>query len=64
MKAAVDYYLAHGRNISCTVRILGYPSREVLTDWIDELAPRTRKARIKHGTMVQFFEEQKKRSSH
>ena len=60
MKAAVDYYLEHGRNISRTVRTLGYPSREVLAEWIDELAPGTRKARIKRGTMVQFSEEQKK----
>jgi transposase-like protein len=29
-------------------------------EWIDELAPGERKARIKRGTMVQFSEEQKK----
>jgi putative transposase len=60
MKAAVDYYLEHGRNISRTVRKLGYPSRDELAEWIDELAPGTRKARIKRGTMVQFSKEQKK----
>ena len=46
MKAAVDYYLEHGRNISRTVRTLGYPSREVLTEWISELAPGTRKCAL------------------
>jgi putative transposase len=60
MKVAVDYYLEHGRNLSRTVKLLGYPSRDKLTEWIDELAPGERKARIKHRTMVQFSEEQKK----
>jgi putative transposase len=59
-KAAVDYYLEHGRNISRTVKILGYPHRDELAKWIDELAPGKRKARIKHGSMVQLSQEQKK----
>jgi len=59
-KAAVDYYLEHGRNISRTVKVLGYPYRDELAKWIDELAPGKRKARIKHGTMVEFSQEQKK----
>jgi hypothetical protein len=42
---------------------LRYPSREELAEWISELAPGTRKARIKHGTMVQFSEEQKKEAA-
>jgi putative transposase len=60
MKVAVDYYLEHGRNISRTVRIIGYPTREALAEWIDELAPGKRKVRIKRGTMVQFSQEQKR----
>ncbi|NLM26831.1 MAG: IS3 family transposase [Clostridiaceae bacterium] len=59
IKAAVDYYLEHGRNITRTVRALGYPSRDELAEWIDELAPEKRKARIKSGTMIQFSQEQK-----
>jgi len=59
-KAAVDYYLEHGRNISRTVKILGYPHRDELAKWIDELAPGKRKSRIKHRAMVQFSQEQKK----
>ncbi|MGI6162731.1 MAG: hypothetical protein ACOYEQ_02235 [Bacillota bacterium] len=38
-KAAVEYYLEHGRDISRTVRALGYPSRGMLSSWCDELAP-------------------------
>ena len=36
---AVDFYLRHGKQISYTIRSLGYPSREKLMEWIDELAP-------------------------
>ena len=39
MQKAVDYYLEHGRCIRRTVRVLGYPSRTALAQWIDKLAP-------------------------
>lgn len=39
-RAAVDYYLAHGKSLAGTMRRMGYPaSRECLCGWIDELAP-------------------------
>lgn len=38
-QAAVDFYLEHGCQISYTVRTLGYPCKEKLMEWIDELAP-------------------------
>lgn len=60
MKTAVNYYLEHGRNISRTVKAVGYPTREGLARWVDELAPGERKSRIKRGAMVQFSHEQKK----
>ena len=45
-RAAVDYYLAHGKSLARTMRKMGYPaSREYLCDWIDELAPGQRKYR-------------------
>ena len=44
-RAAVDHYLEYGRRLSRTMRALGYPkSHELLTAWIDELAPGRRKA--------------------
>ncbi|WP_258184605.1 MULTISPECIES: IS3 family transposase [unclassified Bifidobacterium] len=46
-RAAVDHYLTHGRRVSRTIRQLGYPSKEVLASWIDELAPGER--RLRHG---------------
>jgi len=60
MKAAVNYYLEHGRNITRTVRALGYPTRETLREWIDEQAPDERKIRIRRSAVVQFSQEQKK----
>ena len=47
MKAsAVNHYLEHGKCLARTMRALGYPkSREVLGDWIDEIAPGQRKYR-------------------
>ena len=45
-RAAVDYYLAHGRSLARTMRRMGYPAgREYLRDWIDELAPGQREYR-------------------
>ena len=38
-RRAVDFYLGHGRQISYTLRVMGYPSRQKLMEWIDELAP-------------------------
>ncbi|WP_240542196.1 hypothetical protein [Bifidobacterium sp. CP2] len=44
-RAAVDHYLTHGRRASRTMRQMGYPSKEVLAAWIDELAPGERRIR-------------------
>lgn len=38
-RVAVDHYFEHGRCLSRTCRMLGYPSKELLAAWIDELAP-------------------------
>ena len=45
-RRAVEHYLEHGKSLTRTMRALGYPkSREVLGDWIDEIAPGQRKYR-------------------
>jgi len=41
-KVAVEHYLNHERCIAVTVRALGYPCRDTLGDWIDELHPEKR----------------------
>ena len=59
-RAAVNYCLEHGENISRTIRKLGYPkSREYLGNWIDELAPEKRKTGQSAQTFEVFFEEEK-----
>lgn len=43
---AVDHYLEHGKSLSRMMRDLGYPKgRQILCDWVDELAPDERKKR-------------------
>lgn len=41
-KAAVDHYLNHDRCAAETLRALGYPARETLAAWVDELHPAIR----------------------
>lgn len=48
-RAAVDHYLANGKNQSKTVEALGYPSRTLLCAWVDELAPGERRRTKPHG---------------
>ena len=56
-KTAVDYYLEHGRNLSRTIRALGYPSRETLRSWCKELVPGFCN---KHISGIKVNKEQKK----
>ena len=39
---AVRHYLDHGRCIAATIRALGYPSRSLLSEWLEELNPKKR----------------------
>ena len=41
-KRAVEHYLEHGRCIAATSRSLGYPSRSLLSAWLQELYPQAR----------------------
>src|SRR5690625_4116897 len=42
-RKAVNHYLEFGKCYSRTCRMLGYPSRALLTQWVKELAPQPRK---------------------
>src|ERR1700709_1093121 len=42
-KLAVDHYRDHGRCMTVTIKALGYPGRDSLTTWINELLPDTTK---------------------
>ncbi|QLG88237.1 hypothetical protein HQ393_08225 [Chitinibacter bivalviorum] len=42
-KVAVEHYRMHGQCIASTIHALGYPCRSVLSDWIGEVFPESRK---------------------
>jgi transposase InsO family protein/transposase-like protein len=39
---AVQHYLDNGRCLAATVKVLGYPDRRLLSDWVHELHPQAR----------------------
>ena len=41
-KLAVEHYLEHGRCFSATIEALGYPGRDALPAWVQELHPEAR----------------------
>jgi putative transposase len=43
---AVQHYLDHDQCIASTLRALGYPCRDLLTRWIDELHPQLRRRMV------------------
>jgi transposase-like protein len=45
-RAAVEHYLRHGQCLAATLKALGYPGRETLAAWLDELRPETRKRTV------------------
>ena len=57
-QVAIQHFLEHDRCIASTLKALGYPSRETLTAWIQELYPEVRNrlvgrtARVKHSSDV------------
>lgn len=57
---AVAYYLEHGKNITVTVKDLGYPCRSVLSNWICEDVKNHQPFVLKGKTLVKYTEEEKK----
>jgi transposase-like protein len=60
---AVDYYLEHGKSLSRTVKAMGYPSKQALRTWIDELAPTQREicvGRTKQGKTGASYKQKKR----
>jgi transposase-like protein len=41
-EVAAEHYLNHDRYLAGTLKALGYPCRETLSAWVDELHPETR----------------------
>jgi hypothetical protein len=55
-KVTVEHYLNHDRCVAGTIKSLGYPGRDTLTVWIDELYPETRKRLVGKVVMKEYSE--------
>ena len=58
-KAAIQYYVEHGRSKSRTVKALGYPTRQQLTEWIKQDLPDEVRPCTKGQSLVHLTKEQK-----
>ena len=58
-QVAVQHYLDHDRCIASTIRALGYPCRDLLTGWIDELHPEVRHRIVGRAPNIQHPLERK-----
>lgn len=46
---AIEHYFEHGRCIVATIKSLGYPSRSLLSAWLQERQPRARARAVAHA---------------
>ena len=60
---AVNFYLEHGKNISLTVKELGYPCRSVLSNWICEDVKNHQPHSLKGKSLVEYTKEEKKEAA-
>ena len=60
---AVNYYLNYGKNISVTVKELGYPCRSVLSNWICEDVKNHKPCSLKGKALVKYTKEEKKEAA-
>ena len=56
---AVQHYLDHDQCIASTLKVLGYPCRDLLTRWIDELHPQLRRRMVGRAPNIQHSPEVK-----
>lgn len=40
---AIDYYLKHGKSINGTIKVLGYPGKSTLCEWLNEEVPHNKR---------------------
>lgn len=59
---AIEHYYAHGRCVSRTVRLLGYPSRTLLKQWLLEEHPEDFSGCSKSSSLVYLSDEQKEQA--
>jgi transposase InsO family protein/transposase-like protein len=59
IQAAVQHYLDHEKCIASTLKALGYPCRDLLVRWIDELHPQLRRRMVGRAPNIQYPTEVK-----
>ena len=62
-KIAVEHFLNHGRNATYTRKVLGYPSRQIMTKWICEDVKDYKTSALKGKHFVKYSQEEKKEAA-
>lgn len=57
---AVNFYLEHGKNITYTKQVLGYPGTHLLSAWISELCPEEKKIYTPRSNKIIEISNEKK----
>ena len=59
---ALKHYLEHGKCIARTARVLGYPSRQRLQNWVDDAFPDRKKRCVCRNALVELSQEHKEQA--
>lgn len=61
-QAAIRFYIQNGQNLKKTIRVLGYPSRQALRQWLKEEAPEDYHPCQRNHANVYFSQSQKEQA--
>lgn len=61
-QAALQFYQDHGRSITLTVNMLGYPGKTTFKQWLNEAFPDRKKYCVSGGAMVEYPLEKKEQA--
>lgn len=61
-QSTLQFYKQHGRSITLTVKILGYPGKTTFKRWLNEAFPDRKKYCVSVGTLVQYPQEKKEQA--
>ena len=61
-QTALQFYQEHGRSITLTVNMLGYPGKTTFKRWLNEAFPDRKKYCVSGGAMVEFPQEKKEQA--
>lgn len=61
-QAALQFYQDHGRSITLTVNMLGYPEKTTFKQWLNEAFLDCKKYCVSGGVMVEYSQEKKEQA--